>query len=89
MGMLTQIILGPYKSSELNATILAPIWSNPEQALKQPVNRSSAGSPCDVVAPAFGAHMVARDPRHSKAFLGEERAFIDQWASSLSFSYLT
>src|SRR5882724_8361594 len=68
--MLSGMALACYTSSELDATVVAPIWSNPEYCLEQPVDYSSAVSPGDVVAPAFGACMMFRDPLHSESLTG-------------------
>lgn len=58
------------ESFELDAAIVTPIGSNPEHALKQPVDGSSPLSPGNVVAPASGACAMLRDPPHSESPTG-------------------
>ena len=64
MRIFTEMTLVCYKSSELDSTIVAPIWSNPEYRLEQPVDCSSTVIPGNAVAPASGTYMMFRDPLH-------------------------
>lgn len=74
MGMFTGMTRVAYKLWEPSAAIVAPIPSNPEQGLKQPVNRSFAGGgPGDVVASAFGTYVMFRNPLHSEPLPGSRR----------------
>ena len=67
MRMFTGMTLVCYKSSELDATIVAPIWSNPEYCLEQPIDCSCPVSPGNVVALASGTYMMFRDPLHPES----------------------